>query len=140
MIVYELHWKHRHFQWPERVVVLLLHRSYIPRPGLDLKFLRRHYLDSLLQFFGSKANSSPRHIQPQILMFLDVTLQRITLIPISHMVLRVLVDDMIQLIEFRLEDFLLLLLHFVQLLIVLHPLLGSLSKLVEVLLFLVVLL
>lgn len=73
-------------------------------------------------------------------MFLDVTLQRITLIPISHMVLRVLVDDIIQLIEFRLEDLLLLLLHFVQLLIVLHPLLGSLSKLVEVLLFLVVLL
>ena len=137
MIVNKLHWKHRHFQWSERVVVFLLHRFYIPRPGLYLKFLRRHYLDSLLQFFGSKANASPRHIQPQILVFLDVTLQRIALIAISHVVLGILVDDVIQLIEFRLEDLLLLLLHFVQLLIVLHSLLGSLPKLVQVLLFLV---
>lgn len=70
-------------------------------------------------------------------MFLDVALQRIALIAISHVVLRILMDDVIQLIEFRLEDLLLLLLHFVQLLIVLHSLLGSLSKLVQVLLFLV---
>lgn len=67
-------------------------------------------------------------------MLLDVALQRIALIPISHVVLRILVDDVIQLIEFRLKDLLLLLLHFVQLL---HSLLGSLSKLVQVLLFLV---
>lgn len=70
-------------------------------------------------------------------MLFDVALQRIALIAISHVVLRILMDDVIQLIEFRLKDLLFLFLHLVQLLIVLHSLLGSLSKLVEVLLFLV---
>lgn len=73
-------------------------------------------------------------------MLFDVALQRIALIPISHVVLRILVDDVIQLIEFRLEDLLFLFLQLVHLLIVQQSLLGSFSKLVKVLLFLAVLL
>lgn len=49
-------------------------------------------------------------------------------------------NDVIEFIQLRLENFLLLLLHLVQLLIVLQSVLCSLSKLVEVLLFLVLLL
>lgn len=130
MVVNELHRKHRHFQWSKRVVALLLHRSDIPRSGFYLEFLRRHDLDALLQFFGSEAYASSRHIQPQIFVLLDVAFQRIALVPVSHVVFRILVDDMIQLIELRLEDLLLLLLQLGQLLIVLQSLLGSLPKLV----------
>lgn len=73
-------------------------------------------------------------------MLLDVALQGIALVSIGHVVLRILVDDVVELIELGLENLLLLLLRPVQLLVVLQSLLSSLSEVLQVLLFLVVLL
>lgn len=73
-------------------------------------------------------------------MLLDVALQGIALVSIGHVVLRILVDDVVELIELGLENLLLLLLRPVQLLVVLQSLLSSLSEVLQVLLFLVLLL